>query len=457
MSNFSQGDLSESTKQAGAFVGNKIKRELSKGFKRLVKKALVKAAKIIAKLLAQLMTKLLAVAMSFLGVTGFVVLVAVIIVGGGIIYLSSIFGWLDADSPVSSEELAARYKAVHEQTSELEEYRTPQIILQAIDNVRIVKEDKDTYEIDPEDIGPLLSADIEYIHLEDVKVTTTTTTSQGTISATQSSSSTTTDRTKKKVVAKSHTWNAIYTYSYHEKVTSGSSTSTDSDGVQTTVSWTNTEWVADPQKIEYDYSKFDAAMDKYRFLHADRELVVEIISANGNGGSTGIEGYALFNEDFDTPYIPGPGDFPNALPSEDGSFIWPTVAKIITSGYEYRVDPITGAAKVFHKGIDIADGKCKKQDCPNYAAAEGKVIAAGDANDGYGWKVKIEHPNGLVTLYGHMKAKSLKVKKGDQVEQGEVIGIMGTTGNSTGVHLHFEVRRDNKPLNPMPFLAGASK
>ena len=105
-----------------------------------------------------------------------------------------------------------------------------------------------------------------------------------------------------------------------------------------------------------------------------------------------------------------------------------------------RVDPFTNKHK-FHKGIDIA--------CPIgskvHASAKGKIIFTG-VMGGYGNLVIIEHSNGYQTLYGHLK--SIRVKVNQMVSQGDEIALSGNTGNVTGPHLHFEVKRKGKNILP---------
>jgi len=124
----------------------------------------------------------------------------------------------------------------------------------------------------------------------------------------------------------------------------------------------------------------------------------------------------------------------------DGDLIWPIEPPTwISSGYGWRRDPFSGA-QAWHGGIDVAP----HGGAANYilAAAPGEVIFSG-WNGGYGNCIMMDHGDGTVTLYAHMS--SLLVQKGDVVSGGERIARAGTTGYSTGVHLHFEVREFNKP------------
>ena len=113
----------------------------------------------------------------------------------------------------------------------------------------------------------------------------------------------------------------------------------------------------------------------------------------------------------------------------------------ITSGFGYRTDPVTGAT-AYHAGIDIG-ASCGT---PIKAAGTGSVISAGFNSGGYGNMTLINHGNGQSTLYGHQS--SIIVSAGQSVTQGQVIGYVGSTGKSTGCHLHFEVRVNGNPVDP---------
>ena len=116
-----------------------------------------------------------------------------------------------------------------------------------------------------------------------------------------------------------------------------------------------------------------------------------------------------------------------------------------TSNFGYRIDPFNGHS-TFHEGVDFA----AESGTPINAAASGKVIYA-DVHPAYGKCVEIDHGNGLVTRYAH--GSELLVKEGDLVVRGQRIARVGTTGRSTGPHLHFEVRLNGVAQNPGRFLA----
>lgn len=132
-----------------------------------------------------------------------------------------------------------------------------------------------------------------------------------------------------------------------------------------------------------------------------------------------------------------------------GQFIWPVgkSGTYITSEFGNREHPIQGVEKL-HSGIDIGNAGFG---APVLAAADGVVTYAGWLS-GYGNCVMIKHSDSLITLYGH--GQTILATVGKQVKQGETIMEVGSTGNSTGPHLHFEVRLNGTPVNPLPYLEG---
>lgn len=134
---------------------------------------------------------------------------------------------------------------------------------------------------------------------------------------------------------------------------------------------------------------------------------------------------------------------PVAAPSSSSDFIRPS-GGYMTSEYGYRVHPITGVYKL-HGGTDFGGGGAI------VASKSGTVVFAG-YDSGWGYYVKIDHGNGMQTLYAHMVSGSLLVSPGQQVSQGQQIGTMGTTGSSTGVHLHFEMYKNGSRVNPTSYL-----
>jgi LysM repeat protein len=125
-------------------------------------------------------------------------------------------------------------------------------------------------------------------------------------------------------------------------------------------------------------------------------------------------------------------------------FMLPMFNTKITSDFGQRVHPLFGMLK-FHEGIDLK----QKYGAPVRAACDGKIIYAGWA-EGYGKLIIVKHHKGYTTYYGHLS--KIRVKVGQYVFKGQVIGNVGTTGWTTGPHLHFEVRKDGVPINPKKIL-----
>ncbi len=121
---------------------------------------------------------------------------------------------------------------------------------------------------------------------------------------------------------------------------------------------------------------------------------------------------------------------------------------IVTSNFGTRRDPITGGV-AFHQGVDIAAAPGQKV----RAAADGIVVRAGRIGS-LGKAVYIAHGFGLTTRYGHMS--KLAVQAGQRVKRGDVVGYVGSTGRSTGYHLHYEVHLDGRPVNPVAYILDAA-
>ena len=128
---------------------------------------------------------------------------------------------------------------------------------------------------------------------------------------------------------------------------------------------------------------------------------------------------------------------------------WPAHGAQITQPFgpsSYPFEPAFGGYPHFHTGIDLAG----PLGAPITSAADGVVVAADSSTVGYGNHVIIAHAGGLLTLYGHLE--TMLVKPGDAVKAGQPIGLLGSTGNSTGPHCHFEVRYNGQPIDPTPLL-----
>jgi murein DD-endopeptidase MepM/ murein hydrolase activator NlpD len=138
-----------------------------------------------------------------------------------------------------------------------------------------------------------------------------------------------------------------------------------------------------------------------------------------------------------------------AAHSTQSRFVWPMPRGTITQGFgpsQLVGEPAFGGFAHFHTGVDIAG----PVNDPVLAADDGQVVQTVSGSSGYGNYVVLGHGSGVTTLYGHLN--QILVKPGDQVRQGDAIGLEGSTGYSTGPHVHFEVRLNGVPVDPLDYL-----
>jgi len=151
-------------------------------------------------------------------------------------------------------------------------------------------------------------------------------------------------------------------------------------------------------------------------------------------------------EPLQTPHVVvSTTEVPYAELAKEVRFDAPVSGYQVNSNFGMRRHPVSGQLKA-HKGVDIA----APQGVDVAAAAEGEVVRAGYQAAGFGNFIEVRHPNGLTTVYAHLSR--VDVATGQQVAKGQEIGEVGSTGLSTGPHLHFEVRRNGVQMNPMRVL-----
>lgn len=131
-----------------------------------------------------------------------------------------------------------------------------------------------------------------------------------------------------------------------------------------------------------------------------------------------------------------------------GYFDWPVFEARMTRGYFSKAKKRRGRP---HWGIDLA----ARKGTPILASHDGTVIYVGREFRGFGRLIMVEGKHGFASLYAHLSKSRVRV--GDRVKQGQIIGDMGNTGRSTGVHLHFEIRRRSGPIDPLQYLPGGAK
>ncbi|TKH38750.1 hypothetical protein C1I59_05610 [Paenibacillus polymyxa] len=133
-----------------------------------------------------------------------------------------------------------------------------------------------------------------------------------------------------------------------------------------------------------------------------------------------------------------------ALAEQGRPSIWPVGSRRMTSSFGYRSDPFTGRS-AFHSGVDIAG----QSGDPVYAAGAGTVLEAASSG-ARGNCIIIQHPDGLQSWYMHLSG--MQVAPGDRVHKGQTIGLLGSTGRSTGPHLHFQIVKHNQPVDPLLYV-----
>ncbi len=182
----------------------------------------------------------------------------------------------------------------------------------------------------------------------------------------------------------------------------------------------------------------------------------EIASTAGKDDADGVGGPYVAPENVDQ-FEQSMADLDTALThletvrstAESLPFRNPAPGKLVTSPFGNRKDPFFGTLAL-HTGTDFHFSPGEKIK----ATAPGKVVSAGWTG-GYGNMVEIDHGDGISTRYGHME--QVLVKVGDKVDQGGVVGLAGSTGRSTGTHLHYEVRENGRPVDPMYFINAGTK
>ncbi len=137
---------------------------------------------------------------------------------------------------------------------------------------------------------------------------------------------------------------------------------------------------------------------------------------------------------------------PSFVFASDQAIVYPLLATKLTSNFGKRTHPIYKYIK-HHTGIDLK----APHDAKIRAIRKGTVVFAG-IHGGYGKLITVEHEDGLVSLYGH--CNKINVSLGDKIRDGQIIGEVGSTGNSTGPHLHLEIRKSGKAINPRTYLKG---
>lgn len=216
--------------------------------------------------------------------------------------------------------------------------------------------------------------------------------------------------------------------------------------------------LADLEEIKKSYDTAKSTLESYRVEQAERVAELDAMRVSVESKRS----QALANAKEYEKELSEKQKYINQLDSEikelaamfakedkstyTGTFTFPLPANVyrITSYFGNRKDPITGKT-AYHSGYDFA---CAKG--TNIFAADSGTVVLAKWNGGYGYCVMINHGGGIMTLYGH--CSEILVKSGQKVSRGDVVAKVGTTGRSTGNHLHFEVRKNGSVIDPAPYI-----
>ncbi|MBO2526890.1 MAG: hypothetical protein CW335_01735 [Clostridiales bacterium] len=216
---------------------------------------------------------------------------------------------------------------------------------------------------------------------------------------------------------------------------------------------TEAQQTLDEKRAESDQLLSELVADKIELVKLDEEYEAQLTALTDEIADLEAEKTAALQREWEAAHPPQPTpDNPNpapVYPSSGEGFMFPldySGYACVTSSYGYRVHPITGNYTM-HNGVDLA----ANQGTAIYATKSGYVTTA-TYNYAYGNYVTINHMDGFSSLYGHMTY--FVVNDGDFVSQGQVIGYVGSTGYSTGPHLHFTVYYNGDTVNPMNYISG---
>lgn len=200
----------------------------------------------------------------------------------------------------------------------------------------------------------------------------------------------------------------------------------------------NGDGIADPN------DPVDAIHAAAKYLAANRKPGVDWYERRGPVWyyNHDYENYVLKVKEYAQTFATPIAEVPSSQLAS-GQFLWPLPGGRVTSQFGTRFHPIHRTSR-FHAGLDIA----KNLGAP-ILASDGGVVIESRAAGGYGWKITIDHGNGYQTVYAHMYSQDVKVSVGEKVAKGQTIALVGSNGWSTGPHLHFEIKRNNRTIDPL--------
>ncbi len=382
-----------------------------------------------------------------LGSIGFPALITIVLIlfaGGAIISFASIYDWDmngSGNEGIKEELQLAAEMNIDPKREEQIPFKIPLALLAGIERVRT---EKDGNDLQAEKTATLLKPVFTYetYSFEHHRYTIITTCNENGCKSYQTKLTAT--RPKKRLLIEAKTWEGTHSFHYRMesedefKVVAVRKYITE-EGTKTFTDYLKRVqyWEQDETDLHRDYTMLLNTLDSLHFSGDDRILLEGVV--------TTLDVSITFPE-FPPSIVYLPSFYGPHSGNITGDWGWPTPRNhVITSGFGIRTR--SGDRVEFHRGIDIAPLRPGVDGDPVYAAADGEVTRAEWSSGGYGWVVYIKHANGYETRYAHLSG--LSIIRGQQVRLGDFIGTMGNTGDSTGTHLHLELRHNDLAIDPL--------
>ncbi|MBO8172387.1 MAG: M23 family metallopeptidase [Bacillaceae bacterium] len=431
----------------GEAMTKKIWRRLSSKAGRVVNRLLFV---IIRAAIKFVLKRLLWILSGSVGLPGLLSLILIIFIGGALIFFSVGFDWDmtgdgKEDPRIREQFIQASKESIDRSREEQLPYQLPWAVIAALERVRLLKQGGAIQPVQRmEELKPVF--EYQSYPFENHRYTVITTCGPNGCKSYQTALKITHPR--RRMLTKASTWEGVTTIHYIKKSEqtfhktgeriyhNGEYTKTFTDYLKRAVYWEQEE-----KTFISDYSRLDTVFADHHFQPDDRVLFSEIARA--------------FNPELNLPFITAYTGITPLIPGStytgtvNGMWGWPVPENtVITSQFGYR--RITGRGEEFHKGIDIAPLKTGVNGDPVHAAADGRVTRAEWSRGGYGWVIYLRHEDGFQTRYAHLSR--ILVREEGQVKRGDMIGLMGNTGDSTNTHLHFEIRKNGRPHDPLIYI-----
>lgn len=398
---------------------------------RMVARGAAKLAKVLFKWLVRFFGLYVAIAMAVL-----LVLVILFGVAHGVASRNFADPTIAKVFPAELRDRCERAAAatVDPDRPEQREYAVPWSVLAAIDQVA------NRTKPAPEMMAAKLRPRFSY---QTVQLTTETTVTVIDKATGKSTTRTTTSVNKQEILAAVNTYQGDFVFVV-ERVDRRMGPTVEEDRNTRTITTVH-EYGTELARVDFfaDYAMLDQVLrDAGLNPQSDRPLVLAL--AKEYAGEPGLYELTTIPELFEGSST-GSGTIDNLLGAT-----WPTPGyHEVSSGFGYRIDPVSGE-RAFHSGIDIAAPK----GTPVLALRGGKVLKMQRGHPVWGWVVVIDHGNGIQSLYAHLSSFNPDLHEGMQIAAGEVIGTVGSTGKSTGPHLHLTIRINGSPCNPVMAFEG---